>query len=624
MARDQRRLAAIVSADVTGYSRLMGVDESGTLAGLKSHLQAVFNPKIAEYGGRTVKTTGDGLLLEFPSVVDALRCAVDVQRAMAARNATEPRDRRIEFRIGINVGDIIIDGDDIFGDGVNVAARLQALAEPGGICVSKAVRDQVLDKLSFGFEDLGAQRVKNIARPVEAYRVELASDAAPVTSGPAGGWRSRVRLPRARWLGAAVLALVIGGIMLVLEPGFDNGARRVEPPAFSLAIVPFSISGGDQQFADLVVQGIAGALGRTMRFAKVTTVPPSHQTLDTRAIGRESNARYLLQGNVRIESDAAKVAVKLIDADTATQVWAGQFDSERSRWTIGAHDPALLVAREISPALWAAEEARVAHQSPKVSSAPLDLVLRASVLERRRNLHSLTEARALLDEALRQDPNLVLALRERMMINVLLWETEPNADRAKLGSEMEEFARRAVAIDRLDAGVWQDRAGAFSLLWRWNAAFDALDEAERLDPDRRGNVESRTWMLNMTGKPEEAIRLVEQQLQKDPSLNLRPNLRHNQCYALLLLGRFNDAIASCEKSVAGGDDWWPFLFLTVAYAQTGDAARTASSKAELLRRRPAFTIAQLESMGLSDDPVYLKQADANVVSGLRKAGIPEK
>ncbi len=173
MTRDHRRLAAIVSADVVGYSLLMGRDDSATLAKLKAHRRELIDPKITEYGGRIVKTIGDGLLLEFPSVVDAVRCAVDVQKGMAERNAGVPANERIEFRIGINIGDIIIDGDDIFGDGVNVAARLEALADPGGICVSRVVRDQVQDKLAFNFEDLGAQRVKNIARPVEVYRVAL-------------------------------------------------------------------------------------------------------------------------------------------------------------------------------------------------------------------------------------------------------------------------------------------------------------------------------------------------------------------------------------------------------------------------------------------------------------------
>src|SRR5258706_1824300 len=207
LARDQRRLAAIVSADVVGYSLLMGRDDSATLAGLKAHRQELLDPSIAEYRGRIVKTTGDGLLLEFPSVVDAVRCAVDIQREMAERNSGVPPEQRIEFRIGINVGDIIIDGDDIFGDGVNVAARLQTLAEPGGICVSRVVVDQVLDKFSVRFEDLGAQAVKNIARPVQAYRVNF-EPGAP-TRAVRRRWRHLRRAAGWQWFGAAAVAFVL-------------------------------------------------------------------------------------------------------------------------------------------------------------------------------------------------------------------------------------------------------------------------------------------------------------------------------------------------------------------------------------------------------------------------------
>jgi adenylate cyclase len=212
MAREQRRLAAIVSADVAGYSRLMGHDEGRTLAALKAHRRELIDPKIAEYGGRIVKTTGDGLLLEFPSVVDAVRCAVDVQRGMAERNGGVAADQRIDFRIGINVGDIIIDGDDIYGDGVNVAARLQALAEPGEICVSKVVRDQVLDKLSFTFEDLGAQKVKNIARPVEAYRVDLGHEALPTVGSGRRRWQRLTRSRGWRWAAVGVVAIGLAGV----------------------------------------------------------------------------------------------------------------------------------------------------------------------------------------------------------------------------------------------------------------------------------------------------------------------------------------------------------------------------------------------------------------------------
>src|SRR5215468_8350833 len=197
----------------------MGVDESGTLMALKAHRRDLIDPKIAEHDGRIVKTTGDGLLLEFSSVVDAVRCAVDVQRGMAERNADIGADKRLDFRIGINVGDIIIDGDDIFGDGVNVAARLQGLADPGGICVSRVVREQVLDKLSFVFENLGAQKVKNIARPVEVYRVNLGSATLPTPSEGRPRWQRMTRGPRRR-IAASVLALGVAGIAMWALPQF--------------------------------------------------------------------------------------------------------------------------------------------------------------------------------------------------------------------------------------------------------------------------------------------------------------------------------------------------------------------------------------------------------------------
>src|SRR5262245_50878738 len=218
----------------------MSLDESGTLAALKAHRRELIDPKIAEYGGRIVKTTGDGLLLEFPSVVDAVRCAVDVQRAMAERNAGVPSEQRIEFRIGINVGDIIIDGDDIYGDGVNVAARLQTLADPGGICVSRVVRDQVLDKLSFAFEELGAQEVKNIARPVEVYRVDLGSEALQTSSRGRRPWRWLTGGPRRRTAAGIVALGVVGLGVWALPQVWKTGAPAPGPPRYSVAILPFA------------------------------------------------------------------------------------------------------------------------------------------------------------------------------------------------------------------------------------------------------------------------------------------------------------------------------------------------------------------------------------------------
>jgi adenylate cyclase len=332
LARDHRRLAAIVSADVVGYSILMGRDDSATLAGLKAHRRDLIDPKIAEYGGRIVKTTGDGLLLEFPSVVDAVRCAVDVQRGMAERNAAVPADRRIEFRIGINVGDIIIDDDDIFGDGVNVAARLQTLAEPGGICVSRVVRDQVLDKLSFAFEDLGAQEVKNIARPVEVYRVDLGSTALQTLSPGRRRWQRLTRALGRQWFATGVVGLALLAIVASMLLPFWQSAPVPTSPPLSVAILPFTTpkdSPAEEQFADALTQDLTTVLGR-WRWAKVagqrTMEGYKGNAIEARTVGRQAGFRYLLEGQVRSASNKLIVTTRLIDVDAGTDVWNDQLE----------------------------------------------------------------------------------------------------------------------------------------------------------------------------------------------------------------------------------------------------------------------------------------------------------
>ena len=268
--RVDRRLAAIFAGDVAGYSRLMGADEEGTLRQLKAHRKELVDPKITEHRGRIVKTTGDGMLVEFVSVVDAVRCAVDIQRGMAERNAEVPSDERIEFRIGINVGDIIFDGDDIFGDGVNVAARLEALADPGGIMVSGIVHDQVRDKLSFGFEDMGEQAVKNIVRPVGVHRVQLVEQVAPGKSATAAGKMERTASDRP-----------------------------------SLAVLPFANMSGDAEqeyFADGITEDLITALSKLRWFfvvARNSSFTYKGKAVDVKRIARELGVRYVLEGSVR-------------------------------------------------------------------------------------------------------------------------------------------------------------------------------------------------------------------------------------------------------------------------------------------------------------------------------------
>jgi adenylate cyclase len=280
-----RRLTAILAADVGGYSRLMGADEEGTHERLKAHLQELVNPKIGEHRGRIVKNTGDGVLAEFASVVDAVRCAVDIQRGMAEREPEVPEERRIRFRIGINLGDVIVEEHDIFGDGVNVAARLEGLAEPGGICVSRMVRDNVRDKLDLVFEDMGEQQVKNIARPVRVYRVG-------VRSGPS-------------------------------EQPLSSSLQPLSlPDKPSIAVVPFANMSGDPEqdyFADGMVEEIITALSRIrwlFVIARNSTFSYKGKAVDVKQVGRELDVRYVLEGSVRKSSQRVRIAAQLIEAET--------------------------------------------------------------------------------------------------------------------------------------------------------------------------------------------------------------------------------------------------------------------------------------------------------------------
>ena len=298
--RVERRLAAIMAGDIAGYSRLMGRDEEGTLRDLKELRASLLHPKIAEHRGRIVKTTGDGVLIEFPSVVDAMRCAVEIQRGMAERAAVAPADRRIELRMGINIGDIIIDNDDIYGDGVNVAARLEALAEPGSICVSRVVRDQVRDKLDVAFHDLGDHSVKNIARPVRVFRVMI--EGAP-TASTAG--------PTAQVAPAGLPAL---------------------PDRPSIAVLPFQNMSGDPEqeyFVDGIVEDIITGLSRIKWLyvvARNSSFVYKGRAVDVKQAGRELGVRYVLEGSLRKSGNRVRVTAQLIEALTGTHVWAERYD----------------------------------------------------------------------------------------------------------------------------------------------------------------------------------------------------------------------------------------------------------------------------------------------------------
>jgi len=626
LTRDQRRLAAIVSADVVGYSLLMGRDDSATLAGLKAHRREFIDPKIAEYGGRIVKTTGDGLLLEFPSVVDAVRCAVDVQRGMAERNTSVPPEQRIEFRIGINVGDIIIDGDDIFGDGVNVAARLQTLAEPGGICVSRVVRDQVLDKLSFAFEDLGAQQVKNIARPVDAYRVALGSgtQAAPGRRG----WR-RMRGPWRR-LAAGIVALGVAGVAVWTLPELWKPKPSLTPPTLSVGVMPLVAPPGDAamaQRAEAWTRDLTSMLVASSTSIQVVPVPAAQTKAEGSGgiggVARTLNVRYLLEGQIRQSQEVTLLSLRLMNGATGEQIGSEAISLKETDTTRDQTRALRIGLGHLLGSLQSAEIRRVTAQ-PLGVATPMDYVVRAGALWRTEpdTKQRAREQIELYEEALRRDPNLVPALLGLTAALLDEFVGDVHVDREHALRRADEVSSRAVNLDPTHVSTWLRRARVLLFMGQWDASLEANARAIRLDPENSWPIEERAWLMNNLGRPAEALALAERAVAMNPPGDYIALLQ--ACNAHLMLGQFKLAIADCEKAKGvSAEDVWADVNLIAAYALNGDMAKAAAAKAEVLRRQPGQTIATLKYAD-SLNPDYLRIADETYYSGLRMAGFPEK
>ena len=610
----------------------------GTLAVLKAHRRELIDPKIAEYGGRIVKTMGDGLLLDFPSVVDAVRCAVDVQRGMVERNAGVPAGQRIVFRIGVNVGDIIIDGDDIYGDGVNVAARLQALAEPGEICVSKVVRDQVLDKLSFAFEDLGPREVKNIARPIEVYRILDDPPGAMVKVQQVVG-RGRIFARRTRgarwgWLAGATAAVIVAGTAIwygSIHP--KTPAALAGPPLMSVAVMPFtpaSASADDERLAERLTQDVTSGVDRAQRSALVVShglvvAKYKGKPIDPRAVGHDLNVRYLAEGEVRDENGAIVVIAQLVETKNGTQVWSTRVIAPPG--SAGTGEIAANVANRMqqAPLRCRAET----HRDPADARRQCDGARSACrcIWQQDPSPKGRLAARKLYEEALRHDPASVPAMDGIMgMIGDELEKQghAPGADQERLVKEMDDLSIRAVQADRYDPRVWMDRTYALEWQERWDAALEASAEGMRIDPYRVATVGARAWVLIFTGRAEEALPIVDRAIALDPHSSVLAWFTTAQCEAHLSLGHYDNAIAACEKSLALWDELYDHIFLVSAYAQKGDMARAAAEKAEALKQDPDLSIARLKALRLWRNPVFLQRMEAHLFPGLRKAGIPEQ
>ncbi len=639
-----RRLAAILAADVAGYSRLMGADEEGTHERLRAHLRQLVDPKIAEHRGHVVKNTGDGLLAEFASVVDAMRCAAEVQRGMIDRQPEATDEKQIRFRIGVNLGDIIAEGGDIFGDGVNVAARLEALAEPGGICVSGVVRDQIRDKLAYPFEDRGEQSVKNIARPVRVYALRPEA----VAELPAAG--VPIMAPRRRRTAVAAIAAAAGAALVIAvgawwlwptprsSPTPTVTAVAAAPtvisqpfvaPRLSIVVLPFanlSNDPGRQYFADGVTEDLTTDLSRIAGMfviARNTAFTYRDKPIDAKQIGRELCVRYVLEGSVRRAGNQIRVNVQLIDAETGGHLWAERFDRDTGDLLALQNEITGRIAAALSLELVSAEAIRPTDH-PEV----LDYIFRGrATYNKGPGRDTSDEAISLFERALAVDSasvealaGLAGALSERVM-NALADSPAADLERANgLIAQALTIAPRSPLAHSAKAH-WLKAQGRCE---------EAIPEYETLIALNRNSVSALANLGQCkiaTGSMDDGIALEEQVLRLSPRDPFNGNRYGAIGWAHLLQSRTDEAIVWLEK----GRNLSPNLAFTharlaSAYALKGELDRAAAELAEarrLSRDDRWSSIARLKAIG-SWGPKVRALVETTYFVGLRKAGVPEE
>ena len=592
-----RRLAAILAADVVAYSRLMGADEEGTHERLQAHLRELVNPKIAEHRGRIVKNTGDGFLAKFASVVDAVRCAVEIQRGMAERGLDVPEERRIRFRIGINLGDVIVEDHDIFGDGVNVATRLEALAEPGGICISRVVRDQVRDKLDCAFEDMGEQSVKNIARPVRVY-----------------AWRPEG----------------VTGLPAAMVPHSALLSPPAAAPRLSIVVLPFTNLSDDQEqqyFADGITEDLTTALSR---FADMFVISRNsaftyrNKPADTKQIGRELGVRYVLEGSVQRSGSKVRVNAQLIDAATDAHLWAEQFDGDTADLLALQDDITRRIAITLNLEITAAEAVR-----PTQNPGAMDYVLRGrAALNRSPSRENYAEALNSFEHALEldsQSTDAQLGLANVLVNRVLDFGGSTATDDIK---QAETLAKGALAAAPRNALAHAVKAAVLRAQRRCAEAIPEYETALALNHNAVGALANIGRCKIYIGPIAEAIPIIEQAIRLSPRDPYIGNQYFRIGEAHLLQSHIDDAILWFEKAGRALPEQSFFRgYLTSAYALKGDSEHAAAELAEARKlggEGSWQSIARLRANTRYEAPTIRALAEATFYAGLRTAGVPEQ
>ena len=591
--RVERRLSAILAADVAGYSRLMHHDEEATHSKLTALLADAIEPSISEHGGRVVKNTGDGFLAEFPSAVEAVRAAVQFQNRIKERTIADLEDWRIAFRVGINIGDVIIEPDDIFGDGVNIAARLQSIAKPGGVCISGATYDQVRKVLPMTFVDLGVQQVKNIQEPIRAYQVVVPSEGREAADANAVETESLPPLP--------------------------------DRP--SIAVLPFQNMSGDPEqeyFADGMVEEIITALSRfkwLFVIARNSSFTFKGKAVDIKEVGRRLGVRYVLEGSVRKAAGKVRITGQLIDAMTGAHIWADRFERDLTDVFALQDEVTVAVVSAIQPKLLQTEIEMATRRRPENLTA-YDFYLRALSQSYLTTREGVAEVIRLARRALELDPRfgLVAALAGISHMRNVNWGygADPQFDR----KEAVRLLRLALSLNDSDPETLA-RAATISafMVGDSESEIELADRAVALNPNSFAAWNSRGWVYRLAGQPEEAIRSFEHAIRLSPVDPLLHQAFAGMGYAFVELSRFDEAIVAAKKAVRQNPSYSAaYRCLASALAHLGRDAEARETVARMSEVDPAYTTI---SAFFARTPGLGKLGSSLLIEGLRKAGLPE-
>jgi adenylate cyclase len=626
-----RKLVAILASDVVGYSRLAGADEDRILARLRALRSDLIDPTIAVHHGRIVKRTGDGSIVEFRSVVDAVRCAIEVQNAMVERNAGVPEDRRIDFRIGIHLGDVVEESDgDLMGDGVNIAARLEGIAKPGAICLSEDAYRQVKGRLDLKVSDLGPVPLKNIAEPMRAYSLEVGAPREARSPPPADQAKSALkrRSSFASLVAAATLLLVAAGGWYMLG---DRLMKPAQAAHLSLVVLPFANLSGDpdqEYFADGITDDLTTDLSHLpdgFVIARGTASTYKGKPIDAKQIGRELGVRYMLEGSVRRLGENITVNTQLISTETGAQVWADRFDGERSKLGQLQVEFVSRLANSLGVELVKAEALRAMRERPNNPDA-VDLSMRGWA-ERYRGFSSKTNEDAavgLFERALAIDPHLVPAMTglARSLVNRVTWlhSGDPKSDLARA----EDWAERAVVAEPDNSAAHYAKGWVFFANRQWP---QAIAEAEAAIADNPNNAEAhaaRGFWKSYLGRAEDGFSGLETAFRLSPRDPEVPLWQQEVCALHNFLAQWEQAIEWCEKACAGAPEiLYARVFLAAANAWVGHDKEAKEAVAQLQKVYPGFTVQTYVGIHFSDDPTFNAQR-ARIYEGLRKAGLPEE